>query len=90
MEYTVNKIQDQSFGYNISTEHLGKKINFNVFCANSESEIPELVAHHLAFLEAPAPVYQTEPQVSSLQTLLEQQQALISQLTARITALENA
>jgi hypothetical protein len=90
MEYTVNKIQDQSFGYNISMEHLGKKINFNVFCANSETEIPELVAHHLAFLEAPVPVYQTEPQVSSLQTLLEQQQALITQLTARITALENA
>ena len=90
MEYTVNKIQDQSFGYNISMEHLGKKINFNVFCANSETEIPELVAHHLAFLEAPAPIYQTEPQAPSLQTLLEQQQALITQLTARITALEGA
>jgi hypothetical protein len=30
MEYTVNKIQDQSLGFNITMQHAGKEINFNM------------------------------------------------------------
>jgi hypothetical protein len=89
MEYTVNKIQDQSLGFNITMQHNGKEINFNVVCGSNESEIPDLVAHHISFLEAPAPVYQNQPQATNLQTVVEQQQALIESLTVRLTTLEN-
>lgn len=89
MEYTVNKIDDQSLGFNITMQHDGKEINFNVVCASSEYEIPDLVAHYISFLEAPAPTYQNQPQSPNLQTVVEQQQALIESLTARLTALEN-
>lgn len=89
MEYTVNKIEDQSLGFNITMQHNGKEINFNVVCGSSESEIPELVAYHISFLEAPAPTYQNQPQAPNLQTVVEQQQSLIESLTSRLTALEN-
>ena len=89
MEYTVNKIEDQSLGFNITMQHNGKKINFNVVCGSNESEIPDLVAHHISFLEAPAPTYQNQSQSPNLQTVVEQQQSLIESLTARLTALEN-
>ena len=89
MEYTVNKIEDQSLAFCITMQHNGKEINFNVVCANSESEIPDLVAYHISFLEAPTPTYQNQPQSTNLQTVVEQQQSLIESLTARLTALEN-
>ena len=89
MEYTVNKIQDQSLGFNITIQHNGKEINFNIVCASSESEIPDLVTHYISFLEAPAPTYQNQPQAPNLQTVVEQQQSLIESLTSRLTTLEN-
>ena len=89
MEYTVNKIDDQSLGFNITMQHNGKEINFNVVCGSNESEIPDLVAYHISFLESPAPVYQNQPQAPNLQTVIEQQQALIESLTSRLTVLEN-
>jgi hypothetical protein len=88
MEYRVNKIDDQSLGFNITMQHDGKEINFNIICASNESEIPDLVAHYISFLEAPAPTYQNQPQAPNLQTVVEQQQSLIESLTARLTALE--
>jgi hypothetical protein len=89
MEYTVNKIQDQSLAFCISMQHNEKEIQFNVVCASSESEIPDLVAYYISFLEAPAPVYQNQPPAPNLQTQVEQQQAVIESLTERLTALEN-
>jgi len=89
MEYTVNKIQDQSLGFNITMQHNGKEINFNVVCGSNESEIPDLVAYHISFLESPTPTYQNQPQAPNLQTVVEQQQALIESLTVRLTTLEN-
>lgn len=89
MEYTVNKIQDQSLGFNITMQHAGKEINFSVVCGSNESEIPDLVAYYISFLETPATTYQNQPQAPNLQTVVEQQQALIESLTARLTALEN-
>jgi hypothetical protein len=58
-------------------------------CGSNESEIPDLVAYHISFLEAPTPVYQNQPQAPNLQTVVEQQQALIESLTSRLTVLEN-
>jgi hypothetical protein len=70
-------------------QHAGKEINFNIICASNESEIPDLVAHYISFLESPTPTYQNQPQATNLQTVVEQQQSLIESLTARLTALEN-
>ena len=77
MEYTVNKIEDQSLAFCITMQHNGKEINFNVVCASSESEIPDLVAHYISFLEAPAPTYQNQPQAPNLQTVVEQFLAIV-------------
>ena len=89
MEYTVNKIEDQSLAFCITMQHNGKEINFNIICASSESEIPDLVAYHISFLESPTPTYQNTTQATNLQTVVEQQQALIESLTSRLTTLEN-
>ena len=88
MEYTINKIQDQSLGFCISMQHNEKEIQFNVVCASHESEIPDLVAYYISFLETPAPVYQNTTQAPNLQTMVEQQQAQIESLTARLAVLE--
>jgi hypothetical protein len=88
MEYTVNKIEDQSLAFCISMQHNEKEIQFNVVCASSESEIPDLVAYYISCLEAPAPVYQNQPPAPNLQTQVEQQQAQIELLTARLARLE--
>jgi hypothetical protein len=88
MEYTVNKIQDQSLAFCISMQHNEKEIQFNVVCASHESEIPDLVAYYISCLEAPAPVYQTQSPAPNLQTQIEQQQAQRELLTARLARLE--
>jgi hypothetical protein len=61
MTYTASKIQEQELAYSITTTHDGKDISFTVVCASDESELPGLVAHHLAYLDAPESVYAPFP-----------------------------
>jgi len=91
MEYTATKFEDQNLMFHIVADNNGEKVEFNVVCAQSESEVPELVAHHLDFLNNPpviAPVQQSPS--PDLTSLVQQQQSLIESLTARIAALEGA
>jgi hypothetical protein len=60
MTYEALKIDGQRCMYRIKTEHNGMPVEFNVACANDESEIDELVSFHLAYLDAPAPTYPTQ------------------------------
>jgi hypothetical protein len=92
MNYTVKQIEDQKLAFAITTEHHGKEMTFNVVCANDESEISDLVAHHLAFLDAPPPVYPQQEQTPApdLQSIVMEQQAIIEQLKADVAALKGA
>ena len=64
MEYTAYPIEGQNLMFNITTKHNGEDINFNVVCASSESEIPDLVSHHLDYLDNPPVIV---PSSSSLE-----------------------
>lgn len=89
MEYTATKFEDQNLMFHIVADNNGEKVTFNVVCAQSEAEVPDLVAHHLDFLNNPpaiSPVQQ--PTSPDLTSLIQQQQSLIESLTARIAALE--
>jgi hypothetical protein len=61
MNYTTTKIEGQKLAYSVTAERGGKEFAFTVVCASDESEIPDLVAHHLDFLDAPEPVYLPVP-----------------------------
>lgn len=61
MTYTASKIQGQELAYSIATTHDGEDISFTVVCASDESELPDLVAYHLAYLDAPESVYTPFP-----------------------------
>jgi len=83
MEYIAQAVEGQSLMFNITTKHKGEDINFNVVCASSEAEIPDLVSHHLDYLDNPPVI------VPNQSTNISDQQATINALTARIEALEN-
>lgn len=51
MSYTSKKIDDQNDLYEIKTTNNGKEITFNVGVA-SENQLDEVVAHHIAHLNA--------------------------------------
>ena len=61
MTYTASKVQGQELAYSIATTHNGEDISFTVVCASDESELPDLVAYHLAYLDAPESVYTPGP-----------------------------
>ena len=89
MTYTANKIEGQNFMYKIVTQHNDKEISFEVVCANDESEISELVSHHLNYLDNPAPVIQQPTQQTvDVNEVLRQQQEVIEELKAKVEALE--
>lgn len=80
MKYTANKVEGQNLMYNITTQHNGEDISFNVVCANSESEIPELVNFHLNHLDNPATVAPVEPPKPTKEQLLAKLQELQTQI----------
>ena len=86
--FTSFKVSDNTFA--ITTDYKGNSITFNVVVANDESEIPDLVKHHLSYLDNPAPVYPaTDPSPSvDLQQVVQQQAEQIQALTERLSALE--
>ena len=88
MTYQSRQIADKA--YEITTDFKGNPITFNVLVASDESEVPELVEHHLSYLSNPAPVY-SQPvatETPDLQQLIQQQAEQIQTLTERLTALE--
>lgn len=89
MEYTSNKVDGQELMFAITTTHNGEEITFSVVCAADESEVPDLVAHHLEFLDNP-PVVQAGIQEAGpdLKSIIQEQQALITQLQADVAALK--
>lgn len=89
MEYTVKKVDNQNLMFAVTTTHNNKEITFNVVCAADESEIPELIANHLNFIEnPPSPPLVNQEEKKDLQSLVQEQQSIIESLTARIAALE--
>ena len=51
MSYTAKKIQGQNCLYEIQTTNNGEEIKFNVG-VTSEDQLDEVVAHHIAYLNA--------------------------------------
>lgn len=53
MEYTSVKVDGQNLMFRIMTSHNDKDVQFDVVCGDGgESEIPELVAFHLDYLDS--------------------------------------
>lgn len=89
MEYIAIKVENQHLMFHIITDNNGEKVEFNVVCAQSEDEIPDLVAHHLEFLNnPPAIVPVAQETTSDLASLVQEQQAIIEQLKADVAALK--
>jgi hypothetical protein len=90
MEYIAQAIEGQSLMFNITTKHNGEDINFNVVCASSETEIPDLISHHLDYLDNP-PVIVPNQSINApdMSQTIQDQQATINALIARIVALES-
>jgi len=84
MNYEFKAVGNKMF--QISTQFNGEDVTFNVVVAEDESELDGLVEHHLAYLANPNPVTPVV-QPSSVKSL-EEQQALIDTLMARLAALE--
>lgn len=76
-----------SNAYEIQTEFDGEPITFTVIAASDESEVPNLVEHHLNYLANPNPVYpeSTEP-TPTLEQTVQEQAALIKELSDRLAA----
>lgn len=90
MTYTANRLENQTLMFKITTEHNGKEISFNVVCANNESEIPALVDLYINFLYAPPPVYSQQVSAPNVNALVQEQQAIITQLQADVAELKGA
>jgi hypothetical protein len=76
--------------YRITTDFDGQEISFNVVVANDESEIDELVECHLNYLRNPNQVTAQQQPSKSNDEIIQEQQAIITDLKSRIEALEQA
>jgi hypothetical protein len=74
--------------YRITTDFDGQEVSFNVVVANDESEIDELVECHLNYLRNPNPVVVQQQPSKSTDEIIQEQQAIITDLKARIETLE--
>lgn len=90
MTYQCRQVADNA--YEITTDFEGNPITFNVIVASDESEVPELVEHHLSYLSNPAPVYseQVIAKTPDLKQIVQQQSEQIQALTERLASLESA
>lgn len=52
MDYKFTKIDGQQLMYTVEMEYNDELIRFNVVCAEDESEMPDLVAHHIEYLNS--------------------------------------
>ena len=52
MDYTSTKIEGQLLTYRIETVYNDTVIHFNVVCGADETEIPDLVEHHIEYLDS--------------------------------------
>ena len=57
MTYTYKAIEGQRLGFEVTTEHNGEQITFNVGLANDISEMNSVVQAHLDFLNRGAQTY---------------------------------
>lgn len=90
MNYTSIPVEGQNLMFNITTKHNGEDINFNIVCASDESEIPDLVSHHLDYLDNPPVIVPNQnTNVPDMAQTIQEQQTIINALIARIEALEN-
>jgi hypothetical protein len=89
MEYTVTEVEGQGLMFRVAADNNGEKVEFNVVCAQSEAEVPELVAHHLNFLSSP-PVISIAQESPSLNTmsLIQELKAIVDAQGAEIAALK--
>lgn len=85
--YTAEQFDEKA--YRITTDFDGKEINFNVVVANNESELDELVECYLNYLRNPNPVIVSQEPTKTTEQIIQEQQAIISELKTRIETLEN-
>ena len=83
MEYTATKLEDQNLMFHITANNNGEKVEFNVVCAQSENEVPELVAHHLSFLNSPPVITAAQPQ-PDLTSVVQELKAELDALKAQV------
>jgi hypothetical protein len=86
-EYNATLLGDNI--YQIDTTFNDEPISFKVVVAQDESEVDELVQFRMNELANP-PVFEEQKTSPSfdLQSVVQEQQVLIEQLTARLNALE--
>lgn len=85
--YTKEQLSEKT--YSITAYFDGKEITFNVIVSNDESEIDELVEFHLNYLRNPNPVITSQEPTKTTEQIIQEQQAIITDLKARIETLEN-
>jgi hypothetical protein len=66
----------------------GNPVTFFCVVSENETELDALVAFHLEYLANPTKVYEAAPAPPDLNSVIQEQQAIITALTTRITALE--
>jgi hypothetical protein len=88
MNYTATKIDGQKLMFCIKTTLDDKEIEFNVVCGKDESELDELVEHHLNYLQSPPKTIEAQAQTIDINAILQQQQAMIEELKAEIVAMK--
>lgn len=83
MEYTVTPVEDQNLMFHIIADNNGEQVEFNVVCAQSVDEVPELVEHHLNFLNSPPVITEAPPQ-PDLTSVIQELKAELDALKAQV------
>jgi hypothetical protein len=86
MTYTSKFIGDNT--YEIESEFNEELVKFRVVVANDDSEVEGLVNFYLDSLANPKQVIQQENSQTNLESLVQEQQAIITQLQADVAALK--
>lgn len=85
--YIAELIEDKKYQVTVD---LGEDNTVTFFCIvkENESELNALIAFHLEFLNKRPVTYEAAPPAPDLSVVIQEQQALITTLTQRISALE--
>jgi hypothetical protein len=70
MNYISNKVQGQELMFHIEMERNGQNLAFNVVCAQSDLEIPELISQYLEMLDSPPAVQAHQQRIAELKQKL--------------------
>lgn len=90
MIYKATKIDGQNLMYCIETQHNGANINFNVVCADNDTEIESLVQHHINFLDNRLLSQPSQPsQQLDTMALIANLKIELEEMKSKVAALES-